>query len=164
MDGETKNPPTLIHSPLANAVKASAMTKFGNREDIKTTSDSPARRSRKSHMTQVKKAAPVGRKLVKKYAISEKISEMRNKYGKPIKKFAIIKALGPYRPFARSLMKVARSSKKAGTYATAMKDMNADPKKIAFVNGCIEDWTGGRRSQTVPIMIARPIYMAKRIP
>lgn len=36
--------------------------------------------------------------------------------------------VAPYSPLARSLAKVARSSRKAGTYATAMKDMNAEPK------------------------------------
>lgn len=64
--GETRNPPTLIHRPLANAVRARAMTKLGNSEDIRTTRDSPARRSRKSHMTHVKKAEAVGRKLERK--------------------------------------------------------------------------------------------------
>jgi hypothetical protein len=54
------NPPTLIHRPLANAVKAKAITKFGKMDDIKTTSDSAARRSRKSHIIQVKKAEAVG--------------------------------------------------------------------------------------------------------
>lgn len=34
----------------------------------------------------------------------------------------------PYSPLARSFVKVARSSRNAGTYATAMKDMNAEPK------------------------------------
>ena len=61
--GLTKNPPTLIHSPLANAVMASAMTKTGNIEDTNTTRDSAATKSRKSHMIQVKKADAVGWKL-----------------------------------------------------------------------------------------------------
>lgn len=45
-----------------------------------------------------------------------------------------------------------------------MKDMKAEPKKMALVKGPMEDWVVGRRSHTVPIMIARPMYMAKRIP
>jgi hypothetical protein len=45
-----------------------------------------------------------------------------------MRKFETIKGVAPYRPLARSFANVARSSKKAGTYATAMKDMNAEPK------------------------------------
>lgn len=70
----------------------------------------------------------------------------------------------PYKPLARSFMNVVRSSRKAGTYATAMKDMKAEPKKIALVKGPIDDWVVGRRSHTVPIMIARPMYIANRMP
>ncbi len=63
-----------------------------------------------------------------------------------------------------------------------MKDMNAEPKNysarisiinfitrrtlecrklrtIAFTNGWIELWTGGNRSQTVPIIMARPAFL-----
>lgn len=43
-------------------------------------------------------------------------------------KFDTMNGVGPYSPFARSLTNVARSSRNAGTYATAMKDMKADPK------------------------------------
>ncbi len=77
MVGETKKPPTLIQRPFANAVRASEMTKLGKSEDISTTKDSPARRSRKSHMTQVKNAEPPGRRLIKKYVMMEKSSEIR---------------------------------------------------------------------------------------
>ena len=79
MVGETKNPPTLIQRPLANAVKAREITKLGNSEDINTTKDSPANRSRKSHMTQIKKAEPPGRRLIKKYDITEKSKEIRTR-------------------------------------------------------------------------------------
>lgn len=75
--GDTRKPPTLIHSPFANAVRAKATTKFGNIEDTRTTRDSPARRSRKSHRTQVKKASAPGRKFESQYAIIEKMREMR---------------------------------------------------------------------------------------
>lgn len=63
MVGETRKPPTLIQSPLANATKANEMTKFGKMEVTSTTSDSAATRSRKSHITQVKNADAVGWKL-----------------------------------------------------------------------------------------------------
>ncbi len=53
------------------------MTELGKREDISTTRDSPARRSRKSHMTQVKNAEPPGRRLIKRYVMIEKSREMR---------------------------------------------------------------------------------------
>lgn len=56
-------PFTHIHRPLAKAVRASAMTKFGKREEMRTTRDSAARRSRKSHIIQEKKAVAVGRML-----------------------------------------------------------------------------------------------------
>lgn len=59
----TRNPPTLIQSPFANATTASERTKFGRRAVTKTTRDSAARRSRKSQRTQVKKAVAVGVKL-----------------------------------------------------------------------------------------------------
>ena len=62
----TRKPPTLIQRPLANAVRARATTKLGNREETSTTKDSAARRSRKSHITQVKKAVAPGRKLERK--------------------------------------------------------------------------------------------------
>ena len=75
--GDTRNPPTLIHKPLANAVKASDITKLGKIDDISTTSDSPAKRSKNSHITQVKNALPPGRRLIKKYVIIEKSREMR---------------------------------------------------------------------------------------
>lgn len=39
------------------------MTKLGKMEVMKTTSDSAATRSRKSHITQVKKEVAVGLKL-----------------------------------------------------------------------------------------------------
>ena len=50
------------------------------------------------------------------------------RYGSPMRKLEIMKAVAPYRPLARSLINVARSSRNAGTYATAIKDMNAEPK------------------------------------
>ena len=89
---------------------------------------------------------------------------MRNRYGNPIRKFAIMNGAALYNPLARSLTNVERSSRKAGTYATAMKDMNAEPKKMALVKGPIDDWVVGSRSHTVPIMMARPIYIANRMP
>jgi hypothetical protein len=48
--------------------------------------------------------------------------------GRPIRKFDTINSVAPYRPFALSFTKVALSSRKDGTYATAMKDMNARAK------------------------------------
>ena len=66
-----------IQRPLANAVNAREMTKFGKIDDISTTRDSPARRSRNSHITQVKKALPPGRRLIRKYVIIENKREMR---------------------------------------------------------------------------------------
>ncbi len=53
------------------------MTKLGKREDISTTGDSPARKSRKSHMTQVKNAEPPGRRLIKKYVMMERSREIK---------------------------------------------------------------------------------------
>lgn len=122
------------------------MTKLGKIAVTKTTSDSAATRSRKIHITQVKKASPLGRKLESQYDTMENSSEIKTairvsnvnnalmdtghaqRYGRPIRKFDITKGVAPYNPLARSLAKVARSSRKAGTYATAMKDMKADPK------------------------------------
>jgi hypothetical protein len=45
-----------------------------------------------------------------------------------------------------------------------MKDMKADPKKRPLVIGMMDSCAVLSRSQTVPIMMARPRYMAKRIP
>ena len=42
--------------------------------------------------------------------------------------FARTNVAAPYNPLSRSFIKVALSSRKLGTYATAMKDINADPK------------------------------------
>ena len=70
----------------------------------------------------------------------------------------------PYRPFARSLINVLRSSRKARTYATVIKNMNAESKKIALIKGPINDWVVGSRSYIVSIIIARPIYIANRMP
>ena len=81
MAGETRKPPTLIQRPFANAVRARAITKLGKREDTRMTRDSPARRSRKSHMTQVKKAPAPGRKFESQYAIMENMREMRTSSG-----------------------------------------------------------------------------------
>ena len=76
MVGETRNPPTLIHRPFANAVSASETTKFGKIDEISTTRDSPAKRSRKSHITQVKKAGAPDRRLIRKYVMIEKIRDI----------------------------------------------------------------------------------------
>lgn len=62
MVGVTRDPPTLIHGPLANATSARAITKFGN---IAVT------RSRKIHMIEVKKASPAGRKFESQYETIE---------------------------------------------------------------------------------------------
>jgi hypothetical protein len=69
--GCTKNPPTDIHNPFAKAVRARLTTKFGKIEDTNTTRDSAARRSRNSHIIQVKKAVAVGRKFDSQYAMVE---------------------------------------------------------------------------------------------
>jgi hypothetical protein len=53
-------PPTDIQRPLAKAVSASETTKLGKIDDINTTRDSAATRSRNSHMIHVKKACAVG--------------------------------------------------------------------------------------------------------
>ena len=73
----TRNPPTLIHSPLANATSARAMTKLGKMAVTSTTRDSAATRSRNIHMTHVKKAWAVGWKLESQYETMEKRIEMR---------------------------------------------------------------------------------------
>lgn len=62
--------------PLMKAIKARATTKMGKIEETSTTRDSAASRSRNSHMTQVKKAPPVGRRLMSQYDTIEKHSEM----------------------------------------------------------------------------------------
>lgn len=92
-----------------------------------------------------------------------------------MRKFETMNGVAPYNPLARSLAKVARSSRYAGTYATAMNDMKAEPKNyihvrvrprrflmhvqltMALVNGCMYSWEGCRRSHTVPIIIANPV-------
>ena len=66
MVGLTKKPPTLIQRPFAKAVRARATTKLGKSEVMSTTRDSAARRSRKSHITQVKNAVVPCRKLDRK--------------------------------------------------------------------------------------------------
>lgn len=64
LHSRTKKPPTAIHSPLANATSARETTKFGMIEDRRTTKDSAVTRSRKTHITKVKNAAPVCLKSV----------------------------------------------------------------------------------------------------
>lgn len=56
-------PLTLIQRPFANAVAARETTKMGARDVMRTTRDSAAMRSRKSHITQVKKPVAVGWKF-----------------------------------------------------------------------------------------------------
>lgn len=75
----TKNPATDIHRPFAKAVTARLMTKIGKTDEMKTTRDSAAIRSRKSHITQVKKAVAVGRKFESQYAMQENTSEIRTR-------------------------------------------------------------------------------------
>lgn len=43
-------------------------------------------------------------------------------------KLETINGVAPYRPFALSFTKMDLSSRNDGTYATAIKDMNAEPK------------------------------------
>jgi predicted kinase len=74
---DTKKPPTLIHSPFAKATRARDITKLGNMAVTKTTSDSAATRSRKIHITQVKKASAVGVKFDNQYETIENRSEIR---------------------------------------------------------------------------------------
>ena len=45
-----------------------------------------------------------------------------------------------------------------------MKDMNAEPKKMALMKGWMDVWEVERRRKTVPIRMARPRYMAIRMP
>ena len=45
-----------------------------------------------------------------------------------------------------------------------MKDMNAPPKKMALMKGCISVCVVPKRRKTVPIRIARPRYMAILMP
>jgi hypothetical protein len=54
--------------------------------------------------------------------------EAVQRYGKPMMKLEITNAVAPYIPFALSLTNVLRSSRNAGTYATAINDMKAPPK------------------------------------
>ena len=63
MVGGTRKPPTDIQRPFAKAVSARETTKLGKMEDIRTTRDSAATRSRKSHIIQVKNAWAVGWKF-----------------------------------------------------------------------------------------------------
>ena len=93
--GLTKKPPTDIQSPFANAVNASATTKMGNRLDMRTTNDSAATRSRNNHIIQVKNAVADGRKLHSQYVITLKRTDIRNRYGSPMRKFAMMKDVGP---------------------------------------------------------------------
>ncbi len=72
-----RNPPTLIQRPFANATSARAITKLGKIAVMKTTRDSAATRSRKIHITQVKNASPLGRKLESQYDTMEKRKEIR---------------------------------------------------------------------------------------
>lgn len=75
------NPLTDIHSPLAKATSASDTTKLGKRAVTRTTRLSAARRSRNTHMTQVKKASAVGRKLDSQYEMAENVMAMRTVVG-----------------------------------------------------------------------------------
>ena len=77
MVGGTRNPPTLIQRPFANATSAREMTKLGKMAVMKTTRDSAATRSRKIHITHVKNASPLGRKLESQYETAEKRKENR---------------------------------------------------------------------------------------
>lgn len=77
MVGDTKKPPTLIQRPFANAVSARATTKLGNRDERSTTRDSAAKRSRKSHITHVKKALAPGRKFESQYVVIENSREIK---------------------------------------------------------------------------------------
>jgi hypothetical protein len=79
--GVTRNPPTLIHNPFANATNAKEITKFGNIAVTSTTSDSAATRSRNIHITQVKKASAVGWKFDSQYETIEKRSDIRTEFG-----------------------------------------------------------------------------------
>jgi hypothetical protein len=45
-----------------------------------------------------------------------------------------------------------------------MNDINEEPKRIQFANGCMLDCIGSSRSQIVPIMMASPRYIANRTP
>ncbi len=73
--GLTRNPPTDIQSPFANAVSANATTKMGNMLDTSTTNDSAATRSRNNHIIHVKNAEPEGRKLEEVWEADEEISD-----------------------------------------------------------------------------------------
>jgi hypothetical protein len=67
--GGMRNPPTVIHKPLAKAVRASATTEMGNSDDISTTRDSAARRSRYKIPIYLKKGIGLSedRRLMSQY-------------------------------------------------------------------------------------------------
>jgi hypothetical protein len=63
------------------------------------------------------------------------------------------------------LFEVARTIfEEPGIYATAMKNIKAPPKKITFVTDSMELWSALRLRQTVPIMIAKPVYIITLVP
>jgi len=86
------------------------MTKFGKIALTNTTRDSAARRSRKSHITQVKKATAVGWKFDSQYDIIENRIAIRtglvsliamhlqgyiHRKGSPMRKFEIMNGVAP---------------------------------------------------------------------
>lgn len=88
------------------------MTKFGKMAVTKTTRDSAATRSRKIHITQVKKASPLGRKFESQYETMEKRRENRTvgvscassarwdtcqvqRNGRPMRKFETMNGVAP---------------------------------------------------------------------
>jgi len=99
------NPPTVIQRPFANAVRASATTKIGKTDEIRTTRASAATRSRYSNATKLKKASAPGRRFMSQYVTIANKSEMKtmsveewtevHKNGRPMMMLAIKKDVGP---------------------------------------------------------------------
>ena len=78
---------------------ASAATKLGIRVETRTTRDSAATRSRKSHIMYVKKASAVDFIPTRKTVTMENRAEMRKRKGNPMRKLERRKEVGPYSPF-----------------------------------------------------------------
>mmetsp|Transcript_10594 Transcript_10594/g.43814 ORF Transcript_10594/g.43814 Transcript_10594/m.43814 type:complete len:222 (-) Transcript_10594:1201-1866(-) len=112
--------------------------------------------------TKKKKALTSELRPMSQYVIDEQMSDSRKRKGSDTMALATLYAATPYVPFARSRMKISLSSRYAGRTLMLMNTLKAAMKNRTLTMSWMSSACVPICSHTVPIMIPRAMYIAKR--